>query len=192
MSENISLHTFQFDIVHGCQLRCVGCPNSTIMDKVSRISLDDFRQCMENVDVENIQYFRLFNFGEPLLHENLTEILAIIASQPWRAEETEISTNAQHCNWDDLKDALALGVVDRLVVSCDGDGTAAQYEQLRPPGKWSKLLEFLERAATIAREVAPELQLITRTITEDETSMARWRSILQPRGWTPEFRDWKI
>lgn len=188
----ISLHTFQFDIVHGCQLRCVGCPNSTIMDKVKRIDLDVFRQCLANVDAENIQYLRLFNFGEPLLHTNLTGIFEIIHEQPWRAEEFEISTNAQWCDWDDLEKALALGVLDRLVVSCDGDGTPEQYERLRPPGKWAKLIEFLDRAGDIQRRVAPKLKLITRNIIENNEDMKRWNSVLEPRGWTPEFRDWKI
>lgn len=186
-----SLHTFQMDIVHGCQLRCVGCPNSTIMDKVKRIELEDFRRSLANVDVEYIQHFRLFNFGEPLLHTNLTGIFEVIAAQPWRAEETEISTNAQWCDWEDLERALALGVLDRLVVSCDGDGTPEQYELLRPPAKWDKLIEFLDRAGDIQSRVAPDLKLITRTIVEDSDAMARWNSILEPRGWTAEFRDWK-
>jgi len=187
-----SLHTFQMDIVHGCQLRCVGCPNSTIMDKVRRISLADFATCLDHVDVRHIRYFRLFNFGEPLLHDDLTGIFEIIARQPWRAEETEISTNAQWCDWEDLERALSLGVLDRLVVSCDGDGSPAQYEALRPPGKWDKLIEFLERAADIQRRVAPGLRLVTRTIVEDAAAMRRWEAVLLPRGWTPEFRDWKI
>jgi len=187
-----SLHTFQMDIVHGCQLRCVGCPNSTIMDKVRRISLDDFSTCLANVDVAHVKYFRLFNFGEPLLRTDLTGIFKVIAAQPWTAEETEISTNAQWCDWEDLESALALGVLDRLVVSCDGDGTPQQYERLRPPGKWHKLIEFLERAADIQQRVAPDLSLVTRTIVEDSTAIQRWNDILLPRGWTPEFRDWKV
>jgi len=187
----VGLHTFQFDIVHGCQLRCVGCPNSTIMDKVRTISLDDFARCMGNVDVEHIRYFRLFNFGEPLLHRELSGIFRIIAEQPWKAEETEISTNAQWCDWKELEAALATGVLDRLVVSCDGDGTPEQYERLRPPSKWEKLIEFLERAAELQRRVAPGLQLVTRTIVEETEAMRRWEDVLLPRGWTPEFRDWK-
>jgi radical SAM protein with 4Fe4S-binding SPASM domain len=187
-----SLHTFQIDIVHGCQLRCVGCPNSTLMDKVRRIEIDDFRRCIENVDVDHIQYMRLFNFGEPLLHENLTGIFEVLRDQPWRAETLEISTNAQYCNWKDFASALQVGVLDRLVVSCDGDGTPGQYEALRPPSKWDKLIDFLERARVLRDRYAPELKLITRTIVEDVEAMGRWREILEPLGWEPEFRDWKV
>jgi len=187
-----SLHTFQIDIVHGCQLRCVGCPNSTLMDKVRRIEVEDFRRCMENVDVEHIQFMRLFNFGEPLLHENLNGIFEVLRDQPWRPEILEISTNAQHCNWEDFTSALKMGILDRLVVSCDGDGTPEQYEALRPPSKWQKLLEFLQRARELRDNYAPDLDLVTRTIVEDVESMNRWREILAPLGWEPEFRDWKV
>lgn len=187
-----SLHTFQIDIVHGCQLRCVGCPNSTILDKVRRVKIEDFRKCIENVDVDFIQYLRLFNFGEPLLHENLTGILEVLREQPWQAETLEISTNAQFCNWEDFASALKVGILDRLVVSCDGDGTPHQYETLRPPSKWDKLIEFLRKARELRDEHAPGLELVTRTIVEDVDSMTRWRDLLLPLGWTPEFRDWKV
>jgi len=180
------------DIVHGCQLRCVGCPNSTIMDKVKLISLEDFEACLANVDVDHIKHFRLFNFGEPLLHKQLSKLFETIAAQPWKAEETEISTNAQWCDFEELERALALGVLDRLVVSCDGDGSPEQYEQLRPPSRWEKLIEFLDRVAEIKERVAPSLNLITRTIVENEEAIQRWEDVLIPRGWTPEFRDWKI
>ncbi|MFT4520612.1 MAG: radical SAM protein with 4Fe4S-binding SPASM domain [Halioglobus sp.] len=187
-----SLHTFQIDIVHGCQLRCVGCPNSTLMEKVRRVEIDEFRRRIENVDVEHIQYLRLFNFGEPLLHENLTGIFEVLKEQPWRADVLEISTNAQYCNWDDFASALKVGMLDRLVVSCDGDGTPEQYEALRPPSKWPKLIEFLKRAKSLRDLYAPDLELVTRTIVESEEAMDRWRDILIPLGWEPEFRDWKV
>lgn len=187
-----SLHTFQIDIVHGCQLRCVGCPNSTLLEKVRRVEVEDFERCIENVDVDYIQCLRLFNFGEPLLHDNLTGILGALQRQSWRADVLEISTNAQYCNWDDFESALKLQMLDRLVVSCDGDGSPQQYEALRPPSKWGKLLSFLKRAKELRDIHAPNLQLVTRTIVEDQESISRWNDILLPLGWEPEFRDWKI
>jgi radical SAM protein with 4Fe4S-binding SPASM domain len=31
---------------------------------------------------------------------------------------------------------------------------------------------------------------MTRTICTDPQAQARWRNLLEPRGWTPEFRGW--
>jgi radical SAM protein with 4Fe4S-binding SPASM domain len=85
---------------------------------------------------------------------------------------------------------LKLEVVTKLCVSCDGDGTPEQYEQLRPPSKWEKLIEFLERAVKLRDRWAPNMQLWTRTVVRTQQDMHTWEALLRPRGWTPEFRRW--
>lgn len=187
-----SIFMLHFDIVHGCQLRCVGCPNSTLQPKVKRIDPDFFDRCLRNIDVDYVHTLRLFNFGEPLLHRRLPEILDKIPGQRWKPAFVEISTNAQFTDWDSFEEAMKLQVLNRLVVSCDGDGTPASYEALRPPSKWEKLIEFLERVRGIRDRWAPGMQLITRTIIDDKAHMAPWREVLEPRGWKPEFRGWKV
>ena len=184
------LNWVHFDVVRGCQLRCVGCPNSVLQPKVERISEQDFATCLANIDVHVIGLLRLFNYGEPLLHRKLANLLELLPRQRWQAEQIEISTNAQFVDWPSFEAAIATGILTRLVVSCDGDGTAASYETLRPPSRWSKLMGFLERAREIRDRVHPRMELITRTICDDEAGRARWRSVLEPHGWKPEFRGW--
>ena len=184
------LYALHFDIVHGCQLRCVGCPNSTLEPKIQRISVADFSLCLGNIDVERVHTLRLFNYGEPLLHKQLSSIVAEIPRQKWKASIVEISTNAQWVDWKEFEEMLKLEVVTRLCVSCDGNGTPEEYERLRPPSKWEKLIEFLEHAAYLRDRWAPAMQLWTRTVVRSREDMQRWEDILRPRGWTPEFRRW--
>ena len=184
------IFTVQFDIVHGCQLRCVGCPNSTLEPKIERISVEDFALCLGNIDVERIHTLRLFNFGEPLLHKQLSTIVAEIPKQRWRASLVEISTNAQWVDWDDFEEMLKHEIVNKLTVSCDGDASPEAYERLRPPSKWENLIEFLERTARLRDRWAPAMQLCTRTIIETMDDARRWEDVLRPRGWMPEFRRW--
>jgi radical SAM protein with 4Fe4S-binding SPASM domain len=184
------LYALHFDIVHGCQLRCVGCPNSTLEPKIHRISVEDFSLCLGNIDVERIHTLRLFNYGEPLLHRQLSSVVAQIPKQKWKASIVEISTNAQWVDWHEFEEMLKLEVVTKLCVSCDGNGTPEQFERLRPPSKWEKLIEFLERAAYLRDRWAPAMQLWTRTIVKSQSDMRRWDEVLRPRGWTPEFRRW--
>lgn len=181
---------FHFEIVKGCQLRCVGCPISTLQPKVERIAPEDFDACLRNVDVQHVRFLRLFNYGEPLLHRNLAQIVSLIPRQAWTVSEVEISTNAQFVYWSDLEEAFRTQVLTDLAVSCDGDGTPEQYEALRPPSRWEKLIEFLERARELRDRYHPKLRLITRTICTDPVAQQRWRQVLEPRGWTPEFRAW--
>lgn len=184
------LFSLHFDIVHGCQLRCVGCPNSTLQPGIQLISIEDFGRCLGNIDVERIHTFRLFNFGEPLLHRQLSAIVAEIPKQRWKASVVEISTNGQWVDWDEFEAMVKLEVVNKLVVSCDGDGTPECYERLRPPSKWGKLVEFLDRARYLRDRWAPAMHLCTRTVIRTRADAQRWEDFLRPRGWMPEFRNW--
>ncbi len=186
------LFAVHFDVVHGCQLRCVGCPNSTLRPEIQEISVDDFSRCLEHIDVERIHTFRLFNFGEPLLHNQLATIVAEIPRHRWKASIVEISTNGQRVDWDEFEAMLKLEIVNKLVVSCDGDGTPESYERLRPPSKWGKLLDFLDRARVLRDRWAPAMQLWTRTVIRTRGDARRWEDLLRPRGWMPEFRRWML
>ena len=185
------LASVNFDIVGGCQLRCVGCSNSTILKNVTRMKPSVFAACLKNIDVDHVAVFRLFNFGEPLLHDDLPAIFDQLASAPsFSIGLLEISTNAQFARWDQLEDVLRRRMLNRLVVSCDGDGTPSSYERLRPPAKWDKLIAFLRKARELRDLHCPSLELMTRTVIFDVAHRAAWRAVLSPLGWRPEFRRW--
>jgi MoaA/NifB/PqqE/SkfB family radical SAM enzyme len=192
MKSNSSLDLLtcvHFDIVGSCQLRCVGCPNSTIRKNVTRIDPQLFARCISNIDVRRVNTFRFFNYGEPLLHTELPSIFDTFESaRAFEVDHAELSTNAQFVRWDQLEYVISRRVLHRLVVSCDGDGTPASYERMRPPAVWSKLIEFLTRARQLRDRYAPDLDLMTRTVVFGAADMERWRSVLNPIGWRPEFR----
>ncbi len=181
---------FGFDVVHGCQLRCVGCPNSTLLPKVSCITPEDFDLCLSNVDVKRIKVLRLFNFGEPFLHSNLLEVIEQIPKQSFKVTIVEICTNAQVFDPELIEGIFRQGVVNLMVVSCDGDGTPEDFERLRPPGKWPKLMRFLEGVGQLRDKYAPHVPLHTRSICTEPEHQERWLSVLRPLGWEPWFRDW--
>jgi radical SAM protein with 4Fe4S-binding SPASM domain len=188
--KGLALHRLHIDVVHGCQLRCIGCPNSTLNPKIAFMPPDDFDLIMGNIDVTYIKRLRLFNFGEPLLYPHLAEVLLKIPKQRFKVRTVEISTNAQHHDFPLLAEAFKSGVLDLLAISCDGDGTAEEYERLRPPGKFSRLLEFMEKAKELRDRYAPGLVLVTRTICDSAEGRKRWSDLLAPLGWKPEFREW--
>lgn len=191
IKQQLIIDKLGFDIVHGCQLRCLGCPNSTIKPKIKQIEPADFGRALANIDVESVNLLRLFNFGEPLLHERLPEILLEIPKQSWRARVVEISTNAQYHDFEVLEEAFKTKIISRIAVSCDGDGTPASYEHLRPPAKWERLIEFMRKAKELRDRYAPAMPLITRTICTDPIAQKRWRETLDPLGYMAEFRDWQ-
>jgi radical SAM protein with 4Fe4S-binding SPASM domain len=155
------------------------------------MSVIDFELIMKHIDVGYIKRLRLFNFGEPLLHPALPDILTRIKTRSNPPVRTvEISTNAQHHDFPMLAEIFKTGVVDLLAVSCDGDGTKEEYERLRPPGKYRKLIEFLIKAKELRDRYAPHMILCTSNICETEEGKRLWIKTLAPLGWTPNFREW--
>jgi radical SAM protein with 4Fe4S-binding SPASM domain len=187
-----AIHVLHFEIVQSCQLRCLGCPITTLLPKIEKISPALFARCLSNIDVPAVRDFNLFNYGEPLLHDDLPAIAEIVAKSPLQIGSLEISTNAQFARWDQIEAVVAMRVLNRFIVSCDGDGTPESYERLRPPGKWSVLMDFLRRLAEIRAKHDPDLQLVTRTIITSGAHRESWRAILEPLGWSSDFRGWKI
>ncbi|MGL6290779.1 MAG: hypothetical protein ACRC2H_08850, partial [Silanimonas sp.] len=49
-----SLFVAHIDVVHGCQLRCVGCPNSVLQPKVVPVERAFFERMLGNIDVDRI------------------------------------------------------------------------------------------------------------------------------------------
>ncbi|MBN2141113.1 MAG: SPASM domain-containing protein [Desulfovibrionaceae bacterium] len=176
------------DVVHGCQLRCVGCPNSLLKPKIYFMSPADFDACLRNVDVRIVRLLRLFNFGEPLLHPDLPGILELIPRQSFETRQVHLSTNAQHRDFKKLEAVFRTGLLYRLSVSCDGEGRPEEYEALRPPAKWEVLVEFLRRAAEFRDAYSPHTRLETCTICETGEGRGRWLELLEPLGWEPRFR----
>jgi radical SAM protein with 4Fe4S-binding SPASM domain len=179
-----------FDIVHGCQLRCIGCPNSTIKPKIYHIPVDDFQKCLKHVDADYIHLFRFFNFGEALLHPDLPTLVNQIREYSFKVNKVELSTNTQNCDFTKLSEVFKGKQINILAVSCDGDGTPEEYERIRTPAKWERLIEFLTKSKELRDKYHPELKLITRTVCETEEGQRRWREIVEPLGWTPQFRGW--
>lgn len=175
------------DVVHGCGMRCVGCPNSVRQPKIEYMTENVFGKCLCNIDVKRIETMRFFNFGDPLLHPNLRSLVNMARYAPWKCHEFEVSTSGQYLN-DNLKHVIAVGIINRLVVSCDGDGTPEDYERWRPPAKWDKLMAFLKEAARLKKKFRSGIRLRTRTICKSESGRKRWLKLLLPLGFKPEFR----
>ena len=114
----------------------------------------------------------------------------ILRNAPFVYKIMELSTNAQTKSFKPLEAMVSSGALNRLAISCDGDGTPESYEALRPPAKWDSLLGFLEFASQLAR-THTSLELIARSIINHPEDAQRWRSILEPYGIKPEFRGWK-
>jgi organic radical activating enzyme len=143
----VSLNDVSIDVVDGCNLRCIGCPNSTLKPSVNSIPADTVIDRVRNIDVGKIKRLRLYRYGEPLFNKELPEILVKLKTlnRP-KIKEISLSTNAQHRNLSTLEKVLSTGMLDNLAISADGDGTKESFEFMRPPGKFDLLVNFVRSA----------------------------------------------
>jgi len=185
-----SLHKVGIDIVSGCNLRCLGCPISTLKPHVQIMPRENFVKIINNIDVKTIDCLRLFNFGEPMLHPDLG-MLRELVNAPFGGylPRVELSTNGQIVDEGKMSIIMYSEIVTHFIVSCDGDGTPEDYERLRPPAKWDKLMRTLEIAQRYRTSFT---KLMTRTICMTKEGRNRWIDVLKPFGFNPEFRDWNV
>lgn len=177
------------DVVSGCQLHCLACPGGALRRPIQIMPLPVLTRCLARIDLP-VRLLRLFNFGEPLLHPQLADVIRMVYE--WgRAEEIEVSTNAQCEIPDDLRAAIGSGMLTRFVVSCDGDGTPEEYARLRPPASWEKLLRTLRTVADIREATGLPLDFVARICQRRGDDKGRWRKLLKPYGCTPQFRAYQ-
>ena len=188
-----TLKKLQIDIVSGCQLRCIGCPNSVLPKNIKPVTPEDFNKILSNIDVDHIELLRLYSFGEPFLHSNIAEVLKQIPKQKFSVGTVEISTNGQVFGEKMLTEAIKLKIINTIVVSCDGDGTPSEYERLRPPAKWDKLIKFLKGTKKIKDKYDPKMLLVTRSVCETVEGRKRWIKLSKDLGLgKPMLRNWIV
>ncbi|MGW8324095.1 MAG: radical SAM/SPASM domain-containing protein [Desulfobacterales bacterium] len=185
----MKLQRLGIDVVGGCNLRCVGCPNSTLLRKIQYTNIDNFSRILSNIDVKHIEFLKLYNFGETLLHPRLNELLKIIKNQKWSVKHVEISTNGQVINEDMLRAIFNSRIITRFGVSCDGDCTAEEYERLRPPAKWDNLKAFLETTYAIRYGFDFKIKFFLKILCS--VNKKDWRLFAKQYGYDIQWRKWR-
>lgn len=185
----MKLQRLGIDVVSTCQLRCVGCSNSTFHRKLQMTAPEDFGRYLSNANASEVGYLKLYNFGEIFLHDDLEGILAQIPRQKWSVKQVEISTNGQVLDKDKLHAVFGSGLITRFGVSCDGNGTPEEYEQLRVGAKWEKLLAFLQLAKWHRDKYSPQTKLFLKVIPTGGT--LPWLFFARQYGFSVEWRKWR-
>lgn len=182
------LQRLGIDVVGGCQLKCVGCPNSTLDRKIRFTSPEDFNRYLSHVNVSRIEFLKLYNFGEITLHPNLRGIFAQIRRQKWIAKHVEVSTNGQIVDGEKLEAIFSSRLVTRFGVSCDGEGSPEEYEELRYGAKWSKFIDFLVLAKKMQEEHSPKTKMFLKIICTGNKS--KWESLARGFGYAIQWSVW--
>jgi MoaA/NifB/PqqE/SkfB family radical SAM enzyme len=101
---------------------------------------------MAKLEAHPVQEAKLMGMGEPFLHPQFSKITKKF-KETFPTAKLISATNAQYMLTQNMVDAMKY--IDVLYISIDG--AHANYERMRPPSKWSKLITFLEDLQTVDR-----------------------------------------
>ena len=165
------------DITRLCDLRCVMCPQSQGLSKhQAMMPLDLFKRIVDEV-CENHPLIKLYMSGEPLLHNDLFEMIAYADKQGCR---TMIHTNATL-----LTEEMSMGLLDSALtfLSFSFDGCSAEvYERLRPPARFERVRDNIRRYLSLRSQCDQgphtSIEIIRMQETQDllEAFMAEWQA----------------
>lgn len=131
------------DITRLCNLRCVMCPQSEGLRPLrAKMPMALFTSFVEEI-CPNQPLLKLYMSGEPLLHEDLFDMIDYARAKGCR---TAIHTNATVLTGETTEKILSSSLTS---ISFSFDGCSAKtYERLRPPASFAKvrsnLYEYLD------------------------------------------------
>jgi len=137
---------YWIDIIRLCNLRCVMCPQSRgLAELPAKMPMSVFRRIIDEV-CEDEPLIKLYMSGEPLLREDLFEMIGYAAAAGCR---TMVHTNATHLT-EEVSRKILSSSLTFLTFSFDGC-TPQVYEKLRPPAKYEEVRSNIRRYLDLRR-----------------------------------------
>ena len=164
-----------------CNLRCPECPSGlrSFTRPTGMLTPDLLKNVVDQVARDSM-YIIFYFQGEPYLHKNFTEMVAIASS---RNLYTATSTNAHYLDPENARKTVKSGL-DRLIISIDGT-TQEVYEQYRIGGLLSKVLEGtanIVRAKKELRSKTPYIVLQFLVVAPNEHQIDDARKLAKELG----------
>lgn len=140
--------SMSLESVNACNLRCPGCFTGVgaVGRPRSKMSLPLYRRILGEVGPYLLN-LELHNWGEPLLHPDLPEMIALAHEMGCA---TTVSTNLSLTLSDEALDNLVRSGLSTLVVSIDGTSQST-YERYRKRGRLDLVLDTCRRLAEAKR-----------------------------------------
>lgn len=118
LEKSFRVTSLSIEVTNHCNLECLMCPANTMMKRPKGyIRQDLFKRVIDSA--LNLEFIFLFQWGEPLLHPKIFELIRYASSKGIR---TMVTTNGTICSDEIIQRALDSGL-ERLTFSVDGVGS---------------------------------------------------------------------
>ncbi len=130
-----------------CNLKCSFCNREEVVEKLIHMPLKNWEIVLEKIKDHPIEEAKLMGLGEPFLHPKFSKVCEMFKNY-FPDSKLIVATNAQYKLNDNFKESL--NYIDLLYISIDG--YKESYEKYRPPAKWDKLINFLDKLKLVDRK----------------------------------------
>jgi MoaA/NifB/PqqE/SkfB family radical SAM enzyme len=160
---------YWIDITRRCNLRCIMCPQSVgLRNPQADMPLAMFKGIIDGIS-QTRPLVKLYLSGEPLLHEDLFDLIAYAAARGCR---TMIHTNATLLTTE-MSETILASPLTSLSFSFDGC-SGEVYEKLRPPASFERveanIRRFLELRRANGNGPRTAIEIIRMRETQDRLS----------------------
>jgi len=138
---------YWIDITRECNLKCLMCPQSRgLASHPLKMPIDLFKGIIDEV-CGNHPLIKLYLSGEPLLHENLFEMIDYAGAKRC---QTMIHTNAAGLT-PEMSERILSSSLTFLSFSFDGVSLEV-YQRLRPPAQFEQVRSNIRRHLALRRQ----------------------------------------
>jgi radical SAM protein with 4Fe4S-binding SPASM domain len=137
---------YWIDIIRLCNLKCIMCPQARgLQERQAKMPLDRFVRIVDAI-CTNRPLIKLYLSGEPLLHEQLFEMIEYAHD---KGCQSVIHTNATLLTEEMVERILSSSLT---FVSFSFDGCTPEiYERLRPPARFDQTVANIRRFLDVRR-----------------------------------------
>ncbi len=128
------------EVTTRCNLECGMCVRKVWNEESGDMSLDTFKALLPVLPL--LQNLNIIGIGEPLLNENLFEMIRLAKQELPAASTLSMTTNASLID-EQIADNMVLSGVDDIVISVDG-ATAETYNRIRDGADFAQVLKNID------------------------------------------------
>ncbi len=145
----------RIETTNACNARCTICPHGEIQRPIARIDDDLFTKLIDECADSGCKEVHLHNFGEPLLDKRLEDRVRYAKDKG--LPKVKIFSNGSLLTGDRARGLIEAGL-DEVKISFDG-ATKEEFEQIRVPLKFDRVVENIKRLVALRDEMQSPLRV---------------------------------
>ena len=168
------------EVTNACNLKCIMCHRQVMTRKIGYMDFDLFKECVRQGIEMGVKMIVPFNYGEPLLHPRLVEMVEYIKTQS-RETIVKINTNGMLLTKEYARGLMGAGI-DEITFSLEGC-TKESHEKIAKGSNYEKVLANLMDLIDMKKgNEGPQIRVcmvrMEETVSEMKRFTRRWRPLV--------------